>query len=109
MKADYMCGVFSTQPHYTNSGISKNDSYNFLIYAKNKNTNQYQIFSTVLKGYDSFRKFKTTLTDKGFRHDQRLKQDKYLKIGEVLKDWNDNDLVHLSNCQCLHCTKKFNF
>ncbi|MEE9572278.1 MAG: hypothetical protein V3W20_04475 [Candidatus Neomarinimicrobiota bacterium] len=105
---DSMYGIFSTQPHYTNSGASKNDSYSFYIYAKNKNTNQYQIFSTVLKGYDAFRKFRKTLIDKGLRNRHGLRRDKYLKIGGVLKEWDDNDLIHLSNCECLHCAKKLN-
>jgi hypothetical protein len=100
-------GIYSSQPHYANSGVSKNDRYNIYVYAKDKSTNQYQIYSTELKGFDSFKKFKTTLTSKGLRNCKALRKDKYLKIGGVLKEWNDNDLIHLSNCQCLHCTKTY--
>ena len=107
---DYIYGAFSTKPHYANSGVSKNDIYMFYIYSKDKKTNQILIFSifSCIKGYDAFRKFRTTLIDKGLRSYSNLHRDKYLKLGGALKHWGDNDLVHLSNCQCLHCTKKFN-
>jgi hypothetical protein len=103
---DSMYGVFSTKPHYSNSGASKNDIYMFYIYAKDKKTNQYQIFYSVLKGYDALRKFRRTLIDKGLRSRSNLHRDKYLKLGGALKQWGDNDLIHLGNCECLDCTKK---